>query len=273
MTVERTDGLDGLGKDLADKIRTHALESTTKHHDLVGTDPRHELIENSVTKSNFLARSSYNFSLVDKRVMEMMISKLNPLGMKLNAYQTVEINLYATEYAKAVGVSPKIAYRDLKNSVRALLGSIITTIEGKYKVERPLMFSAKYQESEGHIIASFHPEFLPHLIGLREQFTKYALADVLKFKSEYTWRIYEMCMSVKSTKEKTLSITVDDFRERLAMPTGYVWSNIDRILKKAQLEIQTNTKYQLAVKISKTGRQFTHLAFTVSKNPQTELAL
>lgn len=260
-------GLGKAGKRFAEK----ALEVAVNHHAEVASDVRHELIENSVTKSNFLARSSHEFSLVDKRVMEMMISKLNPVGMQLNKYLTVDINLHATEYAKAVDVSPKIAYRDLKNSVKALLHTVITTEENKNHVMRPLMFEAEYKPNEGKIVASFHPKFLPHLIDLREQFTKYALADVLKFKSEYTWRVYEMCMSVKSGKNRTFGISVDDFRGRLAMPAGYVWSNIDRIIKKAQLEIRTKTSYELVVSYKKTSRKITWIDFAISKKQKTEL--
>lgn len=262
----------GLGK-IGEKFAKQALKATTEHHEAVAKDVRHDLLENSVTKSNFLARSSHEFSLVDKRVMEMMISKLNPIGMELNIYRTVEITLHASEYAKASSVPSNVAYRDLKNSIKSLLHTVITTEENKHQVMRPLMFSAKYQESEGYIIASFHPEFLPHLIGLREQFTKYALADVLKFKSEYTWRVYEMCMSVKNSKKGVFGISVDDFRERLAMPTGYVWSNVDRIIKKAQLEIKTKTKYELDVTYKKTSRKITWIEFTLSKKAQTELAV
>lgn len=262
----------GLGK-VGKKLAQQALQATTEHHEAVAKDVRHDLLDNSVTKSNFLARSSYEFSLVDKRVMEMLISKLNPIGMELNIYRTVEITLHASEYAKATSVPQTHAYRDLKNSIKALLHTVITTEENKHQVMRPLMFSAKYQESEGYIVASFHPEFLPHLIGLREQFTKYALADVLRFKSEYSWRIYEMCMSVKSSKNGVFGISVGDFRERLAMPTGYVWSNVDRIIKKAQLEIKTKTKYELDVSYKKTSRKITWLEFSLLKKAQTELAV
>lgn len=262
----------GLGA-IGEKIARQALQATTDHHESVANDVRHELIENTVTKSNFLARSSYEFSLVDKRVMEMMISKLNPIGMELNIYRTVEITLHASEYAKATNVPQSHAYRDLKNSVKALLHTVITTEENKHQVMRPLMFSAKYKESEGYIIASFHPEFLPHLIGLREQFTKYALSDVLKFKSEYTWRIYEMCMSTRGSKNAVFGISVDDFRERLAIPESYIWSRIREVIEKAQLEIKTKTSYELDVAFKKTSRKITWLEFTISKKSQTELPI
>lgn len=262
----------GLGK-IGEKFAKQALQVANEHHSEVASDVRHELIENTVTKSNFLARSSYEFSLVDKRVMEMMISKLNPIGMQLNKYLTVDIELYATEYAQATQTDVKTAYRELSKSVTALLHTVITVGEANDKIMRPLMFEAEYKQNEGKIVASFHPKFLPHLIGLREQFTKYALADVLKFKSEYTWRVYEMCMSVKNSKKGVFGISVDDFRERLAMPTGYVWSNVDRIIKKAQLEIKTKTKYELDVTYKKTSRKITWLEFSLLKKAQTELAV
>lgn len=260
----------GLGK-IGEKFAKQALQVANEHHEAVANDVRHELIENTVTKSNFLARSSYEFSLVDKRVMEMMISKLNPIGMELNIYRTVDIELYATEYAQATQTDAKTAYRELSKSVTALLHTVITVGEANDKIMRPLMFEAEYKQKEGKIVASFHPKFLSHLIGLREQFTKYALADVLRFKSEYTWRIYEMSMSVKNSKNRTFGISVSDLRDRLAIPESYRWINLKRVIEKAQLEIKTKTSYELVVSMKKTGREFTWLEFTISKKSQTEL--
>lgn len=265
----------GLGA-IGEKLARQALQATTEHHEAAANDVRHELIENTVTKSNFLARAKHGFSLVELRVMEMFISKLNPVGMQLNIYQTVDMRLSALEYAKASNITEKSAYRELERTVDALQTKIIETREedakGRLKrVKRPLMFKAEYVDKEGYVDASFHPEFIPHLVGLREQFTKYALADVLKFKSEYTWRIYEMCMSVKRSKNATLGISVSDLRERLSIPESYRWINLKRVIEKAQLEIKTKTSYELVVSMKKTGREFTWLEFTISKKSQTEL--
>ena len=50
-----------------------------------------DLSENSVTKSNSLARGYYRFNLVEKRVMEALISQLNPLSKDTLQLQKLEL--------------------------------------------------------------------------------------------------------------------------------------------------------------------------------------
>jgi len=252
------------------KIARNMLKSTTQRHGEVEQDIRHELVDNRIVKSNFLARAKNPFKLVELRVVELMISKLNPNGMKLNIYQTIDITLTALEYAEATGTSKKIAYRDLEKTVDALQTKIIETREGTKRVKRPLMFKAEYEDGAGTVKASFHPEFLPHLINLRQQFTQYFLEDVLKFKSEYTWRIYEMCMSVKSQRDPVLILSVEEFRERLCIPESYKWSRVRDVIENSIAEIEEKTNYTVTVDMKKKGRAFNRLDFKVVKKKQQQ---
>jgi hypothetical protein len=58
-----------------------AEKSAQNNHSKIADDGRHQLDENTVTKSNALARPYYRFGLVEKRVMESSISMLNPLQL------------------------------------------------------------------------------------------------------------------------------------------------------------------------------------------------
>ena len=128
-------------------------------------DERHSVLDNSVTKSNELARAHYRFNLPEKRVMEAMVSLLDP--RLFNEHQTQDIELKTTEYAKAFDITEKSAYREMEGAIDALLKRVITTKE-EYKgrpaiVKRPLMFRGVYEEGKGRIVASFHPDFVVHL--------------------------------------------------------------------------------------------------------------
>lgn len=228
------------------------------------------LLNHAVVKSNALARASHDLSLIDKRVAEMMIGKIDS-SIKLNQYMTVDITLHATEYAEATGTSLKRSYGELKNSVSALVHTVITIQEGNSRVQRPLMFEARYIDEEGKIIASFHPKFLPHILGLNGEFTKYYLRDALRFKSAYTWKIYEMCMSIKNQKNAVLKLRTSEFRSLLVIPESYRWINVRRLIESAKTEIETKTDLKLEVDFKKKGRAFEWIFFHVGIQAQKKL--
>jgi plasmid replication initiation protein len=263
--------LSGLPKNLAERIQKHTSEAGQIAQDELQADPRNDITENTVTKSNALSRAKYSFSLAEKRTMEMLISKMNPLGMQFNQYGTVDLTLYAVEYAEATGTPVAHAYRDLRLAIKSLGVKVITVTEGEYEVDRPLLFKAKYHAKQGHVIASFHPEFMPHLLHLAKEFTKYPLIEALKFRSQYTWRLFEMLMSVKAQKKPVLSLSVEDFREKMGIPKGYVWSDVNNTINKAIREIETKTEFEVSLKKTKKGKAFAWLDFEIQQRKQARL--
>jgi plasmid replication initiation protein len=263
--------LAGLPKHLAERVQQNMSEAGQTAQDELQADPRNDLSENTVTKSNALARAKYGLSLPAKRVFEMLVSKMNPLGMQFNQFGTVDLTLYATDYAESTGTPLNTAYRDLKASIDALERERIIIDESDYIVSRPLIFKSKYHKSEGHIIASFHPEFMPHLLHLSKEFTKYPLLEVLKFRSQYAWRLYEMLMSVKAQKKPVLSLSVEDFREKMGMPDSYRWINVSRTIDACIQEIETKTEFEVSLKKTKKGRAFSWLDFEIQQRKQAKL--
>jgi plasmid replication initiation protein len=263
--------LAGLPKNLAERVQQNMSEAGQTAQDEIQADPRNGITENTVTKSNALARAKYSFSLAEKRTMEMLISKINPLGMQFNQYGTVDLTLYATEYAEATNTPATHAYRDLRLAIKSLGVKVITVTEGEYEVDRPLLFKAKYHAKQGHVIASFHPEFMPHLLHLAKEFTKYPLLEALKFRSEYTWRLFELLMSVKAQKKPVLSLSVDDFREKMGIPDSYIWSRVQDVILNSINEIETKTEFEVSLKKTKKGRAFAWLEFEIQQRKQAKL--
>lgn len=265
--------LSGLPKHLAEAVQKHLDSSGQKEQEELQANEHNQMLGNTVTKSNALARAKYGLSLPAKRVFEMLVSKINPLGMQLNEFGTVDLTLYASEYAEAAGTALNTAYRDLKASIDALERERIIIDECDYIVSRPLLFKSKYHKDEGHIIASFHPEFMPHLVRLSKEFTKYPLLEVLKFRSQYTWRLYEMLMSVKAQKSPILKLTVDDFRSKMGIPPSYIWSRVQEVITKSIDEIEAKTEFEIELIKRKKGRAFAFLDFKIEKRKQQKLDL
>jgi plasmid replication initiation protein len=229
-----------------------------------------DLSENSITKSNSLARSYYRFNLVEKRVMEVLISQLNPLSK--DKFQLQKLELKAIDYAKTFGVSEKNAYEQLETAVGGLMGRVFSVAIPKGREEFTLMSNAQYLEGEGKITCSFNSYITPHLVGLRGKlmpFTKYSLKMTANFKSSYTWRIYEILVSWAKDPKLTegilagwCTIEVNDLRQMLGVPKSYQWCHFqEQVLDVSKSELLEKANIEVEIERIKTGRKITHLKF------------
>lgn len=256
------------------------IDSRSKaEHESIQFDSRHQLTDNVITKSNALCRAYYRFNLVEKRVMESIISQLD--SRLFNGYQTQDVELKAVDYAKAFAVTEKSAYRELEGALDALLNRVITVKEGNRITKRPLMFRADYYKGEGRLVASFHPELIGHLIGLREKFASYPLIDSVNFKSSYTWRFYELMVSWAQDKRKTggllagwFTIEVKEFRDMMGAPKSFQWIHLkERIIERSQKELLETANIHLTAEYIKKGRKITYIKFEFIEDDQTQLDL
>ena len=196
--------------------------------------------------------------------MEALISKLNPLRND----NLQDIELKATDYAKAFGVSEKIAYRDLSSAADALLNRVIIVNEGNGRIRKmTLTAQAVYEEKAGKVTVTFNPLIVPHLISLRAKFSSYPLKAAVDFSSSYTWRFYELLVSWAQKKEDTggvfagwLTVPVEDLRKMLGVPDSYTWNMFERkVLNVVKSELLEKANIQVNITRKKTSRKITHL--------------
>lgn len=233
--------------------------------------------DNTVTKSNALARAYYRFNLIEKRVMEALISKIHP--QRLDNPQMLELS--ALEYAKAYDVSSSISYRDISKATTGLATTTLTlerTGGKKGKIEIPLMAIAEHMEDEGRIQCRFNSEFLPHLIQLSGKFSSYPLKQAANFTSSYTWRFYELLVSWAQPRNETEGKfmgwidkqSVDELRLMLGVPATYRWINFDAMLEKCIAELREKAGIAVFIERVKTSRKITHLNIKFIETPKTE---
>jgi plasmid replication initiation protein len=260
------------------RIKANIEQKTKNTNIAANADPRHELTENSVTKSNALCRAYYRFGLVEKRCMEAMISKLNPLRND----NIQEIELRAIDYAKAFGVDERHAYEHIASAAHELMRRVISAEDddGKGRTEFTLMSKARYRESEGRIVCMFNPLIVPHLMGLYSDFAKYPLKDAANFSSSYTWRFYELLVSWAQDKKKTggvfvgwLTVEVDELRQMMGMPDSYQWVHVSATLEKVTNELKEKAHISVKVTNQKTSRKITHLKIEFIEDEQIPMPL
>ena len=275
-----------MDKDLEQMLKTleqiqKKTEARTKNTNLVAdADPLHDITQNTITKSHALSRAYYRFGLVEKRVMEALISKLNPL--RSDNAQFLELS--ALEYAKAYNVPANVAYRDLANAVYDLMRKVITADRpnGKSgKIEFTVMAKAEYMDDQGLIECVFNPLIVPYLLKLSNKFSSYPLRNVADFSSSYTWRFYELLVSWAQPKEHTNGLligwinnqSVDELREMLGVPDSYKWIHFDKMLETVKVELCEKAGIAVFFERIKTSRKITHLNIKFVESDQTILPL
>lgn len=261
--------------------RLASEKKTQNTNALAEADPLHEITDNTVTKSHALSRAYYRLGIVEKRCMEALISKLNPLRSD-NKHQDIELS--ALDYSKTYNVSEKVAYRDLAAAVDALMHRVITTDRAQNQSGKKaftLMSAAEYKTNEGKISCEFNYHVVPHLIGMREKFSSYPLRKAVSFSSSYTWRFYEILASwvnKKKTEGRFMGWIdyqgVDDLREMLGVPKSYKWSDFQKqVLDVVQSELKNKAGIFVHFDRKKTGRKITHLNIKFIENDQQQLPL
>ena len=264
-----------LDKQLA-KIRNSIGAKTANKNKL--TDASRNLTQNTVTKSHALSRAYYRLNLGEKRVMESLVSRLHPLRSD-NDLQDIELT--ATDYARTYNVNPKHAYRDLSDAVNGLVRKVIsTTDDDRYSLRQtPLMSDAGYIKHEGRIVCTLNPRIVPHLIGLREKFSSYTLANAVNFKSSYTWRFYEILVSWAQPKSDTdgrfcgwFDLATDELRKMLGVPESYNYGRFNKsVLDTIIRELYEKSNIVLQVTPKKTGRKITSLSISFIESDQLRL--
>lgn len=265
---------------MLDKIQRTRDKKSANTNLLADTDLFHEIANNTVTKSHALSRAYYRFGLVEKRCMEALISKLNPM----RGDNPQEIELLATEYLKAFPDTGKHAYEHLERAGDALVNRVITVDSPRAGVARdkiPLMLIVSYQPKAGKITCEFNPKIIPHLLGLKRKFSSYPLRDAVNFSSSYTWRFYEILSSwVDKKRSEGVFVgwidkqSIGELREMLGVPDSYQWVNFQKqVLDVVEKELREKANIFIHFERIKTGRKITHLNIKFIENEQQKLPL
>lgn len=236
-----------------------------------------------VTMSNALTRAGHGLTLAEKRLIMSAVSQLD--SCKRLGYGEVPVTkVTADEYAELYGLDLTSAYEQLRDGAKVLYGRSITFYEPAHKrngkpaaptkVQMRWIGSAKYHDGEAWIELAWWPPLLPHLVGLKKQFTSYQLKQASALRSVYSWRLLEMLMRFEDTG--WAEYTIGDFcismeaTEKTAADFGKIRT---KIIEPAIKELTQKDGWLIEYKTIKRGRKVTALRFEFGRNPQQSLGL
>lgn len=262
---------------MAKKI-TRAVHALTNYN-LTDLDRPH--VNRWVTMSNALTRAGHGLTLAEKRIVLAAVSKLDsrkPLG----SGEVRRTRITAAEYAEIAECSMQTAYQALQSAAKQLYSRSITFYEQAHKrngkplpptrVQMRWVGEAKYQDGEGWVELAWWPALLPHLVGLRRQFTSYQLKQTSALRSGYSWKLLELLMRFESTG--WAEYTIEDFAASMdATPKQAAnFAKVrTKIIEPAVKELTEKDNWLIQWRPVKAGRRVAAVRFDFSRDPQGRL--
>ena len=236
-----------------------------------------------VTMSNALGRAAQGLSLGEKRIIMAAVSKLDSRTAAIPGRVPTTM-ITAAEYAELAGCELSAAYEALQTAARNLYNRNITIFEPSYRrgakkigdkgtvTHMRWVGEATYHDKEGWIELHWWHAVVPHLMGLKKNFTSYQLHQAGALRSIYSWRLLELLMRFKDTGQAIY--TIEDFCTTMEATDK---QRVDfaairrKIIEPAVKELTEKDGWIMSWEPIKAGRKVKAVKFTFIRNPQAPL--
>lgn len=239
------------------------------------------LKDRHVSMSNALTRAAHGLTLAEKRLVMAAVSKLDSKRFATEG-QAIITRITAAEYAEIADCEMNVAYRALAAAGRNLYNRSITFYAPHFKRNgKPAgetinhmrwIGRAKYHRQEGWIELSWWHEVLPHLTGLRRNFTQYQLKQATALRSVYSWKLLELLQRFQGTG--WAEYPIDDFCLSMEATEKQKanFNNIRRrIIEPAVKELIDKDGWIIMWEPVKKGRRVAAVRFRFHRDPQGRL--
>jgi plasmid replication initiation protein len=235
-------------------------------HDVV--KPEKKISPNhKVTKSNDLIETAYKLSLQETRIIHTLISMVEPDDEHFQVYKfTVK------EFANMVGIKGNI-YQYIREIITGLQEKTIPIKQDKSTLVVNWLASAEYFPGEGYVELEISSKLKPFLLNMKKRFTSYQLKYILQLSSFYSIRIYELLKQYQFLRHKTRTIPLETLREWIGLEphTYQQYGHFkNRILSKAQEDINEVTDMNFEFREVKSGRKVIAIEFRIIPKDQEE---
>lgn len=166
-----------------------------------------------VVKANaVIQKSRYKLSLPEQKTIAYICSMIKPVSD--NNYQ-LEYTFDIRKYCRICGIAYDSGknYNDVKAILQSLSDKSMWLEQGDEEVLVRWLAKVRTNKRKGTVHIKVDEDLVPYLFGLKQEFTKYQLLDILAMKSAYSIRIYELLKSYAGLQEKTFDLA--DLKKRL----------------------------------------------------------
>jgi len=227
-----------------------------------------------VAKSNDLIEAQYKLSLNEQRLILLLISIIQPDDDEFHDY-----DLRVSEFANMFGIQGvKNIHSLVEEAAKSLVGKRLDLSIGDNKKYVAWLSHAEYVVGKGIINISFHKSLKPYLLQLKSRFTQYRLHNVVRFKSSYSIRLYELLKSYEYLGEGECfyrEFSLLELKTCFGVENGKyeIFSHFkSRIIEPSVKEVNLHSDIFISsVKYIKEGRAVDRIKFTVEPKKNTIL--
>ncbi|WP_129600139.1 replication initiation protein [Anaerophilus nitritogenes] len=216
-----------------------------------------------VTKSNALIEASYKLTLGEQKLILLLVSMIQPSDKEFKEYQ-----ISVKDFMESLDIKNKNKYKQVEQITKNLMTKVLRVHKERSTLQISWLSSAEYFKGEGMVEVCFDPKLKPYLLQLKENFTSYKLKNIIRLKSYYSMRIYELLKQYEKIRERVFSLV--ELRDILGMePKQYKqYANLkQKVLQVAHKEINKKTDIYFEFEEIKQGRKVDKIKFYIeSKN-------
>lgn len=220
-----------------------------------------------VNQSKEILNTQQDLDLMERRLIFSIVSLVQPDDEEFKTY-TISIK----GLAKLIGIEGKSFYERVERAITQLQSKQVHFTQGDTRTVMTWVKTAVYREGEGRVTIKLNEDLAPYLRDLKRAYTKFRLHNVLKLKSEYNWRLYELLKEREFRKERI--IKVSELRYLLNIPEGKykMLKHLRELLDRAQAELEEKTDICFTYDIYKrVGRSVESFIFRIQKNMKNQI--
>ena len=223
--------------------------------------------KNGIVKKHqqLIRNARYSLSELGIKVVSCLIAMV-----RIDDTDFQEYNLKVQDFKDLVCSNSNDIYRQIDTLTNELMSKPFKIGDEKFN----WCYYARYHKNDAFVTLKIAPELKPYLLELKNgNFTQYHLENILKLKSSYVIRFYELLIDrfkeYRRYKKSNLvfEIKIDYLRETFNIPDSYRYNDIKRnIIEKSKKQFKQKTDITFDYIEQKIGRRVDRLIITVKEN-------
>ena len=215
-----------------------------------------------VTKANKLVEASYRLNVSEQRVMALLVTQIHPDDEDFKPYL-----FRVSDLDKLISDQPRTNKRlhsQVRSLTRGLQEKVLQIEEPGGLLQVSWLSAAKYYDGTGTVELEFSPRLKPYLLKLQERFTSYKLENIVKLRSRYSVRVYELLKQYEPLGKRGFEL--EELRRILGLVEGEyaTWFDFKRnVLEPAKRELPKRTDLGFSYSVRKRVRAVAFVDFKI----------
>lgn len=218
-----------------------------------------------IVKSNKLVEAKYKLTGGEQKIIYKLTS-----AIKKDDTDFKEYVFKIAEFMDMLGVKDKSKYSEIPKITKGLMKKVFSIYDEQGELQISWLSSVRYLKGSGEVILKFDPALKPLLLQLKSGFTRFEIHNVMKLRSFYSMRMYELLKQYLTIGERKFDLSY--LREILGIEDNeyQLYADFKRfVIKQAQKEINNKTDIHFEFEEIKSGRKVTTLHFIIRSNKAT----